>query len=199
MVRKLLYLSITLMLLTACADKGREAEELALAIRGDYLASSVITAQCDIVADYGQRIYAFSYGITSTEEEMTLILLEPEELAGMVVVFSEEDSSLSYDGVLLETGTLTEGGITPITAIPALLQAVKTGFIVLCDLETEGDVTRLRIIYRDPDIPAGTGEEITLWMNPETGVLLEGEIAQDGYRVLGCTFTQFIQSDAPNK
>ena len=192
--KKLLWLSITLCCVTACTDKGPDAEELALSIRGAYLEEPVITAQCDIMADYGQRVYNFSYGMTSTDDEMTLTLLEPQEMAGMVVTFGQEDSTLSYDGVLLETGTLTEDGITPVTAVPVLLETVRTGFISFCDLETEDDETRLRVLCRNPDIEAGTGQEIDLWFDPETGNLLEAEISQDGYRVLDCTFTAFTRS-----
>ena len=36
-----------------------------------------------------------------------------------------------------------------------------------------------------------TGEEITLWFRPDTGALLRGEVAQDGFTVIQCAFSDF--------
>ena len=63
-------------------------------------------------------------------------------------------------------------------------------------MEALGEAEALRLCCRDPDSAAGTGTEITLWLDPVTGALLRGELASDGFTVLRCVFTS-VQMELP--
>ena len=67
-MRKLLFcVPMMILLLSACTGgaEGNEAEELALQIRGEYLAMSSCAGQAAITADYGQRVYQYELAVAS--------------------------------------------------------------------------------------------------------------------------------------
>ena len=106
MRRRLLCVPMmTLVLLTACGGTaaGDPAEELALAVRGEYLAMERCAAEVEITADYGQRVYEFLLSAAVDGEETVLTLREPELAAGITARISEEGGVLEYDGLALET------------------------------------------------------------------------------------------------
>lgn len=191
---KLLLLFPLMMALGGCTAQGTgEAEDLALTIRGSYLASPLITASCTVTADYGERVYQFSFDTVTTQDKTTLTLTSPQQLAGLVVEIGEGDSALSYQGVLVDTGALDRDGLTPITAVPALIRAVQSEYIERCSLE-EGV---LRLLCRDPDVPVGTGRELVIYLEETSGDLLRGEIFVDGTRKIDCTFESISWGGLP--
>ena len=59
MRKRLLCVLMTALLLAGCGKAGvNEAEELALTIRGEYLAMEQCAMRASVTADYGQRVYA---------------------------------------------------------------------------------------------------------------------------------------------
>lgn len=181
---------MTTLLLTGCGKAGgSEAEELALAIRGEYLAMDNCAAQAAVTADYGQRVYRYEMAVSVTGEETLLTLSAPETVAGLSARMTGEENLLEFDGVSVETGPLDDSGLTPVSAVPALLEAAKSGYITACALEEDGSV--LRVDCGDPAGSPGTGAETALWFDAATHALMRGEISSDGFRVILCEFSDF--------
>lgn len=194
-MRKLLccVLMMTL-LLTACGGgAGSEAEELAVQIRGACLSAQTCSGTAQVTADYGQRICRYTMEFTADEQETALTLTAPETVAGITARLSgEKGSLLEYDGAVLETGPLNEDGLTPVSAIPALLGAARTGYLDVCALEETQQGRLLHLTIRDPQIQAGTGVETQLWFDADSMQLRRGEISQDGFCVIQCEFSTFL-------
>ena len=187
-MRKLLYYVLTMTLLTGCSGlpKGNEAERLALDIRTDYLEMTSFSADAAMTADYGQRVYQYELSVSVQDNVTTLTLTAPEEVAGITARLEDKSTTLIYEDLSLETGLLNKDGLTPVSSIPALLEAAQSGFLTSCTLEESG---RLRMDCGTPDMPIGTGTELTLWFEPDTYTLLEGEVRVDGFRHISCTFS----------
>ena len=188
-------LMISLCLLSACGsgDGGSRADELALEIRGEYLSMTGCTADLELTADYGQRVY--TYGMTLSYQQggdTTVTVTAPEEVAGVTARISGENTYLEYDGVSLETGPLDETGLSPVGAVPLMLRCVREGFIAESGMEELDDVEYLRVVCRAPEEAAGSGTEVTLWFEPMQHTLVRGEVSVDGVRVIGCAFTNFL-------
>ncbi len=181
------------LVLTACGGRAQanSPQEQMLAIRAAYLAADSYAAKLDVMADYGQRVYNYSVDVTVAGGESVLTVTDPEELAGITARLTDGQSQLEYDGAVLETGPLSDDGLTPLSAVPALLECARTGFIDSCSTERLGERDTLRILCRDPEVPDGQGREITLWFDPVSRGLVQGEIAVDGYRVIQCSFKEF--------
>ena len=191
MRKSLLCVLMTALLLTGCGQAGgNEAEELALTIRGEHLGMDRCTAQVSVTADYGQRVYEYEMAVAVTGEETLLVLSAPETVAGLTARISGEDSALEFDGLSVETGPLDPDGLTPVSAVPALLEAVRSGYITACALEEDG--TLLRVDCGSPEGAPGSGTETALWFDASTHALAKGEISVDGFRVILCEFSDFM-------
>lgn len=186
----LICVLMTTLLLAGCGKAGvSEGEELALAIRGEYLAMDGCAARAAITADYGQRVYRYEMAVAVTGEETLLTLSAPETVAGLSARMTGEENLLEFDGVSVETGPLDDSGLTPVSAVPALLEAARSGYITACALEEDGTV--LRVDCGDPAGSPGTGTETALWFDTSTHALIKGEMSVDGFRVILCEFSDF--------
>lgn len=188
----LFVLMITLLSLPGClgGDEEQSRLELALAIRGEYLAMKTFSAQAELTADYGQRIYQYGLSVTGSEEETVLTVTEPEIVAGVTARLKSGQSFLEYDDLRVETGPLTDDGLTPISAIPSMLDAVRSGYILSCGTDDSG---MFRVDYGSPDTPPGTGTQYILWFDAQSHNLLRGEVSKDGFRCIECTFSSFTK------
>lgn len=185
-------LMMTLLLAGCGSGKGEGGpQQQALATRTAYLKADGYTAKLDVTADYGQRVYTYCVDVTVAGAESVLTVTAPEELAGVTARLTDGQSQLEYDGAVLETGPLSDDGLTPLGAVPALLECARTGFIDSCGMERLGEGDTLRVLCRDPEVAAGQGREISLWFDPVSHALVQGEITVDGYRVILCEFKQF--------
>lgn len=189
---KLICVLMILLVLSACGRTGTDGpQRQAIALRTAYLEADGCTAKLTVKADYGQRAYTYCVDVVVTGGESMLTVTEPEELSGITARLTDGQSQLEYDGAVLETGPLSEDGLTPLSAVPALLECARSGFMDSCGMERLGEQEALRVLCRDPEQSAGHGREITLWFAPDTGALLQGEIAVDGTRVILCEFESF--------
>ena len=182
------------LLLSACGGtEGESGDALALKLRGEFLAADSCTGTAVVTADYGQRVYRYEMSFVSDEEQTALTLIAPETVAGLTARLSwEEGSVLEYDGAVIETGPLNEGGLTPVSAIPAMLRTLREGYLDTCVLEEqeEGKAT-LRITSRDPAMEPGQGTETVMWFAGEPMRPVRGEIWQDNLCVIQCEFSTF--------
>lgn len=193
MKKRLLFLPMMLLLLTSCGG-GQEgetgAEALAVAIRGEYMAMTSYSLQAQVNADYGQRVYDFTLSVTWDGEETAVVIREPEMLAGVTARITEDEGTLEYDDLSLETGFLDEDGLSPVSALPALMEAARSQYIDRCTLTDN----ILEVHCADPEQKPGTGREVTLWFDAQTHALTGGEISQDGRRVIACEIAEFTKT-----
>lgn len=192
MRRLLLCVPMIILLLAGCGPaQSSEGEELALLIRGEYLEEAPWTASAALTADYGQRVYQYELEASWDGTETTLTLTAPETVAGMTAHLEGGESLLEYDGMVLETGPLNGDGLTPVSAIPVLLEAARSGYITGISLDKEAGT--LRMDCGDPQGVPGEGTETSLWFDVDSHALVRGEISLDGFRVILCEFTQFTK------
>lgn len=201
MVRRWKFILILALipLLSACGGDGggNQAEQLALEIRTEFLNMTACDASMEVTADYGQRVYQYSIEVSYEKEGDTVLsVTAPENIAGITACLEHGQTALEYDGVRLETGPLSEDGLSPIDAVPALLEAAREGFLAECILEEMDGSQTLHASIRDPEGVPGQGQEIQLWFDAASHTLLRGEIAQDGFTVIQCVFTSFSPADA---
>lgn len=182
---------MTLLLLAGCAGGPgmSRAEELALTIRGEHLEMTGCTMKAAIAADYGQRVVRYELDTACEGDNTTLTLTAPDTVAGITAHVEGESGQLEYDGMWVETGPLDDDGLTPMSALPALLEAARSGYITSCALEEED--TLLRVDCGDPEEPPGTGVEYALWFDAESHALVKGEISCGGFRRILCEFSDF--------
>lgn len=97
---------------------------------------------------------------------------------------------MSYEGVSLETGALSEDGLSPADAMPMILETLATGRqISTGGQKLDGEDT----IYLELANPAYPDESSTVlaWLAREDGALRRAEVTKDGTTVVTCRFTEF--------
>lgn len=182
----LFALTMTLLLLPGCGRAEKDPLGLALELRSRQTLQPKLSTHVQLTADYGRRVYDFELDVTAEESRLLMTLTAPETLAGITARLEEERGFLEYDGLQVETGPLDGEELSPMTAVPALLEAARRGYITGALLQEDG-LLRVNIGSREESI--GSGREYTLWLDPHSGELLRGEISLDGVRCILCTFT----------
>lgn len=182
-------------LLTACGGLSEE-ENLANGFREDYMSMVACGAMVNIHSDYGSRVYdyvaEFSY---VAEEGISLTLLEPEILAGMTATATEGKTALIYDGITMETGDLNSSGLSPMDSLPVILNYIQHGYMISCGAEDlfETSCLRLNLITGDESLDEET--ELIIWLERDTGALVQCEMLCDGYAVIRLTFEDFYKEN----
>ncbi len=115
-----------LLLLSGCGKAELQADELSLSMRTTYLSMSEFSGEASITADYGDSSFTYTLQVEGTQLGGSLTVLSPEEVAGAVVTWQEGETTLTYEGVSVETGELSPDGLSPTDGIPLILQAVRS-------------------------------------------------------------------------
>ena len=197
-MRKLMscVLMMTLLLSGCKAGGGGEdsPEGLAAQIRGEWLSMTAWTATVSVTADYGQRVYDFVLDVSWEKEgETVLTVVEPELIAGITARLREDGAYLEYDGASLSTGPLTGDGMSPLEAVPFLMEQLTAGYMARCSYEDWDGSQVLRVDCRDPEKDPETGSECALYLDPDSHALLRAEVSWDGAVVLTAAFTDFTK------
>ena len=203
-MRKLMSCVLMMTLLLAgCGGQEGETdspEQLTGLIRGEYLSMTGWTGQVEVTAHYDQQVYAFTLDVRWCREgETVLTVTSPELLSGITARLRDGEGTLEYDGAGLSIGALDADGLTPIAAVPTLMDQVCTGYIARCDWQEEEGKRQLHLQCRDPEQEEGVGTEYELWMDPDTHALLQAEVSVDGTVRLELTFLNFTMEMTQNE
>ncbi len=203
-MRKLMTCVLMMTLLLAgCGGQQAESdspEQLATQIRGEYLSLAGWNGQVEVTAHYDQQVYTFTLDVQWRREgETVLTVVSPELLAGITARLQDGEGTLEYDGAGLSIGALDGEGLTPIAALPALMEQVCTGYIARCDWQEAGEERRLYLQCRDPERAEGEGTQYELWLDPDTHALIQAEVSVDGTTRLALTFINFTMEMTENE
>lgn len=181
------------LLLTGCGTSEKDSpENLAALIRTEYLAMSGWSATADISVDYGEQVFDFTVEASwQREGDTVLTVTQPDLIAGITARIRDGETLLEYDGAGLSLGMLDLSGLTPVSAIPALMECVTTGYMARCSWSGEGEARALVILCRDPNAGPQEGTEFTMTFDPTTHVMKGAEVSVDGVLRLTAEFTDF--------
>ena len=92
---------------------------------------------------------------------------EPEKLAGTVLTWSDGETQLAFDGAELDTGALSDSGLSPADAMPTILTACQGGEIVDCCMEEQAGA---QVLHGTLDLDGDQGGQIQCWFQPDSYV-----------------------------
>ena len=183
---KLLALMIILTLLTACSPSKNHTDKMA-EIRTDFIAAERLELTAEITADYGDRVYDFRVKYTGDSQKGRIEILAPESIAGITAETDISGITLVYDGARMETGRLSEGGLSPIEAIPTLISGWQRGIIKLLSGEKLDS-------YGTLSMTTGITEtaQAKTWFDLGSLLPIMAEISESGKTVIRCEFENVI-------
>lgn len=185
-------LMMTLLLSGCRAGTAAETpEDAALALREEYKALAGWSATVDVSVCYSETVYDFTLDARwQRKRETVLTVTAPDLLAGITARIAEGETVLEYDGAGLSLGMLDGDGLTPVSAVPALMEQIETGYMAKCAWAGEGEQL-LQITLQDPEQQPNAGTQFLLTFDRASRALLSAEVSVEGVTVLTASLTNF--------
>jgi hypothetical protein len=177
---------ISLITLCACSPKTR-GEELALDIRTMMLEADSLDLTTQVTADYGERVFEFTFRYTGGAQDGTLEITQPEAIAGLKATVSVSGGTLEFDGAMLDTGAVTSDGLSPAQCIPVLISQWQSGYISGCNFEKLNDFETLAVTT---DITQTVTQRT--WFDKKTHLPIKSELYDGGMMVIDCLFENIV-------
>ncbi len=168
-------------LLAACGASGDESKVTDFC---EALQNQTVSCEAEILSRVGGESETFTLACAESEQGSELTLLAPETLSG-VTAHVGADASLSFDGLVIP---VPAEGLSPLTAVPVLLDALRCGHLDL--VWREGDALTAQFIQTD-DLA------VRVYFSPD-GLPAAASLIEGGAETITCTITQWTQSDKEN-
>ena len=193
-MRKIISCVLMMILLLTGCGKPRDdtPENLAAQIRAEYLSLKEWSSTVNLSANYGEQVFDFTVdAVWKREGDTVLTVTEPDLVAGITARIRDGETVLEYDGAGISIGMLDLSGLTPVSAIPAFVTCITTGYMARCSWLGEGEGRELVVLCRDPNEAPQEGTEFTLIFDPLTHALKRAEVSVNGEMRLTARFTDF--------
>jgi hypothetical protein len=181
------------LLLTGCGKQQDDTpENLAAQIRAEYMSLSGWSSDVNLSAEYGEQVFDFTVNASWKREGDTVITVKkPDLVAGITARIRDGETVLEYDGAGISLGMLDLSGLTPVSAIPAIMACITTGYLARCSWLGEGENRKLIVLSRDPNEAPEEGTEFTICIDPITHAIERAEVSVNGELRLTAQFTDF--------
>ena len=189
---------VTLALMTAlclclCACGGKSGtDKMTEEIKSEYSKIKSITMIVSVTADYGNRVYEYKLRCVGKDDAMDIEVMEPEGIKGIKAHISKDKAGLEFEGVTLDTGELFGDGLSPLEAMPMMLNAWKSGYAMETWKEKINGTQTLAVKYELSKAGNSKDTKHVVWFDLKSNLPVKAEILYDGYRVINCTFGNII-------
>ena len=187
MRKALLFAPMLMLLLTACMGRGGDNDPVA-GLQAQYAGLTSATMEADITCSYEDEVRIYTMLCSYTPESSTVTVTAPANLAGISATVAGGKLTLSYEDVSLDAGSYSAAAISPVAALPNLMEAAASGYVTEKSEEELGDRQCLRVAC---DLKADDGALYTTWFDQETLLPLRSEISVDGEVVFQVAWTSF--------
>lgn len=83
----------------------------------------------ELRTEYEDKTVGFTLSFVSDADGCTVTVIEPALIRGISAHVKDGGTKLVFDSVALDTGDLDDFGLSPMSSLPLLLDAMKNGFI----------------------------------------------------------------------
>lgn len=157
------------LLLSGCG--GKEIEKAYASFSERLGAQDTLSFTANVRAEYEHKTARFTLAYTEDAEGASVTVLAPELIAGVIARVEPGGTSLQYDGVVLDTGALDSFGLSPMSALPVLVQAMRSGHV---DSFREED--GMYVYCLEP----GDEYRCTVWFRPDGMIPVRSELESAG-------------------
>ena len=186
MRKALLFAPMLMLLLTACGGGGEK--DLAAELQAQYASLASANLEADITCQYEGEVRTYTMVCAYTPDSSSVTVTAPTNLAGISATVSNGTLTLSYEDVSLDAGSYSAAAISPVAALPKLMEAAGTGYITEQSKEVLGERSCLRLAC---DLKEDSGTLYTTWFDEETLLPLRSEISADGAVVFEVAWSSF--------
>ena len=181
---KRFVLPILLMLislsLTACG--GADAKQCADELSHRLSVNDALSFSAVLQAEYPDRSHNFTVNYKRSGGETSVTVVEPELIAGISARVTGKATELEYDGLRLDVGELDDYGLTPMSALPVLVDAMENGHL---DGWWEEDGKTVLLLTADDHL------SVTLWLEASSVTPMRAELVSDALVVVYCDISDW--------
>ena len=124
--RLVLLFSVMCLCLSACGnDKAQESFESFLASLRE---SEGLSFDASLRSEYDDKTVEFSVRYASDSEGCSVTVTRPDLISGISAHVRKGESELHFDSLILDTGELTDFGLTPMSALPMMIDGLLNGY-----------------------------------------------------------------------
>lgn len=156
---KLLALTISLIILCGCS-KSEKYEEMFTTWRGGYSSIAEHSLEAVVTASDEDKINEYTLLYTQNAEGETVEVISPELIAHITARIEQDETRLSYDGVMLDTGSTLSENLSPLMALPSFMDIIAEGHPENSWREKKDDT---ELLVTELEMPDGT--IMTLWQS----------------------------------
>ena len=144
-------------LLSGCASGDRDKADFEH-WREDFLSAENHEIIAVVSSDGKQAVSEYNLCYRKTAEGEFVEVLDDDLIAGVSAHIKNGETVLLFDGVVLETGSALDGSLSPLSALPILMDAIAEGYVKTTGMQKKDDeqlfVTELEL---------ADASRITLW------------------------------------
>lgn len=175
------------LLFCGCGE-GEKLEKGLEQARVNWAEAESVTITADVTAELTESSFSCNLLCTRSGEETMVEVLSPENIAGIKARLSEDAAEIEYDGLILAVGDAGKGEISPLRALPMLLDALLTGHVrsIWAETEETGQLAAAEIFISET-------EYARIWFDRENFAPLHAELVSDGRAVVKCEIKSFTE------
>lgn len=132
--------------------------------------------------EYPDRTYTFTVDYERDERSEAVTVVYPELIAGVRARVTGEATELEYEGLCLDVGELDDYGLTPMSALPVLIDTMTYGHL---DSWWEEDGKTVLLLAADDHLSA------TVWLESGTLTPMRAELVSNGLVVVYCDISDW--------
>ncbi len=164
------------LLLTGC--QGKENEKRFFAFSDKLNRTDALSFTAELRAEYADRTLSFTLGYEKGSEGETVSVVKPEQIAGIRARRAAGKDTLEFEGLILDPGPLDPYGLTPMSALPSLVEALCSGHL---DSHWEESGALVYRLILDDHVSA------SVWFEPESMTPHYAELQSDDTVRVFCT------------
>ena len=182
-MKKLSALLVLILLLGGCSGRQEELER-AMTLRARLLASEC-SVDVKITADYGDKLYVFAMACQGDSRgNLTFTVTEPESIAGITGVISQDGGKLTFDDTALAFPLMADDQLTPVSAPWILLKTLRGGYLTSANMEEELLHLTIDDSYEEDSL------QLDIWLDGQN-LPVQSDILYDGRRILTVQVSNF--------
>ena len=167
-----------------CGCGGEQLDE-AMKFRQKVLESDGCTFQCEITADYLEKIYTFTMECSVDKAgNMSFQVIKPDSISGITGKIDQKGGKLTFDEQALGFELLADGYITPVSAPWLWMKTVRGGYIESCCYDDDYYRITCNDSYEEDAL------QVDMWLDADL-VPARCEMVWQGRRILSLDVSNF--------
>lgn len=145
-------------------------------------ACDCIHISANVRAEYDSQRSDFVLDCTVQGSEYEIRVVEPDYISGVTALLHGREAELQYNSVIIAAPLLDKNGLSPVTSLPTLIDALRNGFLESCCVENT--LYFWQIIIDD-------NTTASIWFDPVSSHPVKAELSSCGKTVIYIEITDW--------